>query len=631
MAQYRDPSKCWKCKGSSHISSSCNSSKGSAPHHATQQESRHRRKNQNPLSPAATLPPKPIGQTSPVDMQRVLERRLSIGSASVASQRLDLQEARGSAINYPGNPRFHPRLAFKFAATTDDMEDRKEMMRNHAVVVTEEGPLGLQSKEELKDIIRLHFGIRKHEFYAYRSYPDPFVLIFPEAHDRDVVFAAGRLVDGPIELRFHLWDLDRFGDCCMIPFHVKLSIEGLPQHAWFQEIADKVLCDEAIIHHVEEETRKRLDHRAYRCWAFSKDPSSIPQTVYLTLAKHEPDPKRNVQIHFNRPRSMKAGFVFRVFIHIDAIEDLMFYHYPREELIADGRVPWRDFHWQYGRPDGDLDDADDRQPPQPRCRPDFEYRRHTRDDDEGDRDQKRQRSRGFISRMSGWIDGRGKNKERQPENDHGSGWYKGESSRGRQKTIPNLSACFMTPRGDSKKQTSRPPKTHFVQEGRMSDAIVINPIDLDPVHKKPCHAPTPTLDAQIDVASADVWSSEITQSQADAIYGQCNTSSAVINQTDNTRSAVINHANNISQTMHDNMETPIHSLKEAHEGENLTDQPVPYIMQEDATGITVDQVEEMDGPYPISLSTLMRPPRRKGGSSWKCCEHSKKPPQNQSL
>jgi hypothetical protein len=53
---------------------------------------------------------------------------------------------------------------------------------------------------------------------------------------------------------------------------------------------------------------------------------------------------------------MKTTHVFRVFVHIDVVEDLLFYHFPREELIADGKVPWREFTWHYGRPDGEQRD-----------------------------------------------------------------------------------------------------------------------------------------------------------------------------------------------------------------------------------------------------------------------------------
>jgi hypothetical protein len=86
----------------------------------------------------------------------------------------------------------------------------------------------------------------------------------------------------------------------MIPYHIRLSLEGIPQHAWYQEVADSILGDDAIIHHVEEEFRRRLDHRAYRCWAFSKDPSKIPQMVVPTLDEVEPN-VLSTQVHFVQP------------------------------------------------------------------------------------------------------------------------------------------------------------------------------------------------------------------------------------------------------------------------------------------------------------------------------------------
>jgi hypothetical protein len=205
--------------------------------------------------------------------------------------------------------------------------------------------MGVQSREEVKDIIQHYFGISKHEFSVYRSNPEPFLAIFHDSHDRDVVFAAGRLVDGPLEFGFHAWELNRFGVRKSIPYHVRLSLEGIPQHAWLPEIANKVLCDEALILHIDEDTMSRVDHRTFDCWAVSKDPSRIPQMVYLSLAEFEADLRRAAQVHFVRPRGTKSAHVFRVLIHIDAVEDLMFYHYPREELIEDGKVPWREFRW----------------------------------------------------------------------------------------------------------------------------------------------------------------------------------------------------------------------------------------------------------------------------------------------
>lgn len=67
----------------------------------------------------------------------------------------------------------------------------------------------------------------------------------------------------------------------------------------------------------------------------------IPQVVYLTLTQFEPDGRREARVHYIRPHAMKRGHVFHIFIHLDVVEDLLFFHHPREELLAEGRVPWR--------------------------------------------------------------------------------------------------------------------------------------------------------------------------------------------------------------------------------------------------------------------------------------------------
>jgi hypothetical protein len=319
-------------------------------------------------------------------------------------------EPRGSVVNYPTNPRFRPRVVFRSVETSEEMEQRQGMLSNHALVITEEGPMGIQSREEVKDVIWHQFGIRKHECYVYRNYPEPYIVIFPDSHDRDIVFAMGRAVDGPIILAFHSWDLDRFGTRDIIPYHVRLSIEGLPHHVWSRDLANKVLCAEAIVHFVEEDSRDRVDFRAYRCWAYCKDPSRLPQEVFLSLSKHEKGPRGDAQVHFVRPTGVKEYHVFRVLVHIDAVEYLLFYHHPRNELLADGKVPWREFSWQFGRPDGELDEEDLHPPPTRFCRNADRYRRCFRDEEEGDRDQKRPRTRSFIDRVSGWMDGRSRDR-----------------------------------------------------------------------------------------------------------------------------------------------------------------------------------------------------------------------------
>jgi hypothetical protein len=303
------------------------------------------------------------------------------------------------------------------AQTSEDMLHRETILDHHALLVKEEEPLGLRSCEELKEVIFHHFGIRKHEMYVYRSVPNPFVIIFSEQHAKDEVFAAGRLIDGAVELRFVAWELDDFGERLIILYHVRLSIEGIPQHAWNREMADKVLCDEAMIHHVEERTRKKIDHHTFQCWAFSKDPFRIPQIVFLTFVKNEIEGHRDAQVHF-----VRHAHVFKVLIHIVVVEDLMFYHYPRQELIDDGKIPRREFVWRMGHPDEGA------YPVTRLCDSGVEDRRHQRDDDDEDCEQKRPRACSIMRRISSWMEGRSKGRNRSVEGHRGSDWYRGESS-----------------------------------------------------------------------------------------------------------------------------------------------------------------------------------------------------------
>jgi hypothetical protein len=159
-------------------------------------------------------------------------------------------------------------------------------------------------------------------------------------------------------------------------------------------------------------------------------PIQNPPDLFLTLTKFEVDPSNEAQVHFARPRGVKQAHVFRVLIHLDVVEDLLFFHYPRDELIADGKVSWRDFAWHFGRLDGELDD-DEFLPPTRHCGLDEDRCWHPRDDEVEDRDQKHSRARGIMHRVSGWMEGHRRNKGRQIEETHGRRWYRGESSCGR--------------------------------------------------------------------------------------------------------------------------------------------------------------------------------------------------------
>jgi hypothetical protein len=164
VAFCREPKKWWKCKAFGHLSSNCRAALNTLPPTS-------RSKNLSSLKPSLLDSPR---------VRITMERRFSLGGHSgrrASPPRVIERFPRdGSTINYPRNPRFRPRLAFKMMAASKEMEDRRSMLNRFALVVHEVGALSLASSDELKDILLYHFGIRKHEVYIYRSQHEPFMV-----------------------------------------------------------------------------------------------------------------------------------------------------------------------------------------------------------------------------------------------------------------------------------------------------------------------------------------------------------------------------------------------------------------------------------------------------------------------
>lgn len=322
-------------------------------------------------------------------------------------------EPVGNIIDYPGNPLYRPRVEFKMAQITGPMQERQEMLQERALLVTEEGPVGLTSRRELVDVIQHYFGISRYELQVHHTYPEPFIIMFNDSSARDRVYLQGFIRNGPIELRFHPWTIDLHGDRSIIPYHVKPSLEGLPQHAWFQEVAEKVLCDECVIHHVDDVSQRWEDQRVYVCWGFAQDPTRIPQLVYLSLTNLGNSQKQRTYVSFVRPCNVKGTVTYRVLIHLDYVEDLFFYQHPTDELRAEGRVPFREFVWEYGRADGDFEDEDPVQLPR-HCNDmnDRGWIPREEDDEDRDRGRRQSRQRDLVHRVTRCFDARGKHRGR---------------------------------------------------------------------------------------------------------------------------------------------------------------------------------------------------------------------------
>jgi hypothetical protein len=200
VARCKGPTKCWFCCKPWHVVAACKL-RCSIPHVVPEPSL---------AKPAFSHAASP--STERVQRRPTMDCHLSFRGASGDHDQLKRPESpllervscdRAKDINFPSNPRFRPQCTFKALKTSTEMEQRHHHLSSHAILISDVGPRRVQSREEVKEVIQLHLGIRKHDFVVFRSNPKPFIAIFNDPNARDFVFAATHVADGPIEINFH--------------------------------------------------------------------------------------------------------------------------------------------------------------------------------------------------------------------------------------------------------------------------------------------------------------------------------------------------------------------------------------------------------------------------------------------
>jgi hypothetical protein len=140
---YRDPPRYLSCGLSGHISSCCRHKQRRPP------LSPHLTRLTNPSSialfhsdaqpPPLPLPNKPSNQQDPGEMAR----RLSLGEVPNGSWRWNEDQDHEHALvaYFPGHPRLRPRVVEKMTWAPDEIQQRRQLLTHHALLITEEGAL----------------------------------------------------------------------------------------------------------------------------------------------------------------------------------------------------------------------------------------------------------------------------------------------------------------------------------------------------------------------------------------------------------------------------------------------------------------------------------------------------------
>ncbi|CAO2035622.1 unnamed protein product [Urochloa humidicola] len=254
---------------------------------------------------------------------------------------------------YPGDPRVRPELAVCAISATGSIKCKREELIGKTAVCWLSNNSHYTNTNHVVDALTEQLHIDRREIKVVKHFPEQYLIFFddPRAYHRVLhyreVRSRGRVFN------FDQWTERRGAKISQLEFRVRLRIEGVPVHAWSEEVVANIISPSCAIHYIDGHSRRRDRTRTYDLWAWCANPSKIPKKVLLTVTDPDSDytTAEEVEQHRNPPRQFKRTYDYKVHIHLDVVEDISFFDGRGGRDGPRNRKPRREFLWNYGEPD----------------------------------------------------------------------------------------------------------------------------------------------------------------------------------------------------------------------------------------------------------------------------------------
>lgn len=422
VARCRDPTKCWLCFRSGHISSRCPTLKSENPPNKLQ---RHIRQ-PHPTSTATTNKPPSAHFPS--------QQHQAISNQPATMAELDLSN--------------RPEQDFLSMPFTTELRDRVMFLEARTLIVWIGRNRPYTEEAHVAEAFMHQFNIDRINIQVSRHNPADFLVTisdrdaFEEATRRDSFTYGGR------QFRLRRWSPLDQANRAVMRYHVRLCLEGIPMHMWTEDFVAWIISRSCSFHYAEEHSRRREATDVFELLAWTADPRSIPLRVWLTVT----DPDHNSQttpldaplplvyIHRQRPTVPIRGMVYEVLFHLVSVEDMRI-------PGPDGRPRFYPLYWNRGVADAAQVVAPAPAPPEQMpaaapgaapapalvpaparhsCAADIWTWQRRDDDDHGDDDGQNAapRRRSLFQRLR-WPTEKERHRERSPRRHHGEGSRRG--------------------------------------------------------------------------------------------------------------------------------------------------------------------------------------------------------------
>jgi len=219
---------------------------------------------------------------------------------------------------YPGDPHARPELAVCAISATGAIKRKRESIIGKTAVCWLSSNSHESEPHHVVDALNEQLRISRHEIKVVKHYPEQYLVFFTDSRAFQCAVNHHGVRSRGRTFNFEPWTERRHAVEKQLEFRVRLCIEGLPAHAWSEEVAAKIIGQHCAIHYVERQSLRQDRTRTYDLWAWSANPSKIPKIVLLTLT----DPDRelahggDVELYHDPPRGYKGAYDYKLHLSI---------------------------------------------------------------------------------------------------------------------------------------------------------------------------------------------------------------------------------------------------------------------------------------------------------------------------
>ncbi|KAI4996007.1 hypothetical protein ZWY2020_040509 [Hordeum vulgare] len=249
----------------------------------------------------------------------------------------------------PGVAHRRPATSTFSVVSTPEMEDEAYRKCTTALLLTAVGPCSGIIADMVAGDVEHGQGFPRRDICVAPCFPEDFLLVLSECHQRDLVFERRQLVVAGVKLLLRPWFPPPGGNRAW-RFYCRVAIEGLPLNAWSWDNVQEVIGKKCTLDLIESQSTTKTNVSGLFAWIWAWDPDLIPRASNFNVISR-PDvarPRRSLP-QGTPSKQGTEGPHFPVLIHLDVVQD----YTPVEDEDLEWSRIYEHKDWKMGTKDGE--------------------------------------------------------------------------------------------------------------------------------------------------------------------------------------------------------------------------------------------------------------------------------------